>query len=218
VSQIASLTIEQAYGAGPMPLRWTPGDDAMRVSLTISGTAGGYGIVTCEADDTGSFDVPRAAITAAVPGEEPSSIFVDLTRHSTAIYKDVATRGSLLEATVRSEAWVELVSSSSESTMIAGCGGLAFCGNECVDVSYDELNCGGCNIVCGASQTCSAGTCVDSGTTGGGGGACCTTSAGPGCADAAIEACVCASDSYCCSTAWDSACVGEVTSLGCGTC
>lgn len=49
-------------------------------------------------------------------------------------------------------------------------------------------------------------------------GDCCMTDSAPGCSDAGVQACVCAVDSYCCTTAWDSICVGEVESLGCGTC
>lgn len=50
------------------------------------------------------------------------------------------------------------------------------------------------------------------------GGDCCTAAAAPGCTDAAVEACVCMQDSYCCETAWDALCVDEVGSFGCGTC
>jgi hypothetical protein len=53
---------------------------------------------------------------------------------------------------------------------------------------------------------------------GDGGGDCCTAAAAPGCADAAVEACVCMHDAYCCNTAWDGVCVDEVGSLGCGSC
>lgn len=55
------------------------------------------------------------------------------------------------------------------------------------------------------------GTCEDS---------CCEpqTFGTTGCGDAAIEACVCASDPYCCATSWDSICANEVDSLGCSTC
>ncbi len=47
---------------------------------------------------------------------------------------------------------------------------------------------------------------------------CCETSSKPGCIDPAVMQCVCAIDAYCCKTAWDSLCVGEVTSEGCGVC
>jgi hypothetical protein len=49
-------------------------------------------------------------------------------------------------------------------------------------------------------------------------GDCCTTDSAPGCSDTSVEACVCAVDSYCCTTAWDGICVNEVESLGCGVC
>jgi hypothetical protein len=42
--------------------------------------------------------------------------------------------------------------------------------------------------------------------------ACCNTG-GPGCIDSEIEAAICAVDAYCCETAWDSICVGEVTTI-----
>ena len=47
---------------------------------------------------------------------------------------------------------------------------------------------------------------------------CCESSTAPGCTYPDIEPCVCGSDSYCCDIRWDSICVGEVDSLGCGTC
>jgi hypothetical protein len=49
-------------------------------------------------------------------------------------------------------------------------------------------------------------------------GDCCSVDGAPGCSDGVVEACVCAVDSYCCTTAWDGLCVAEVESLGCGTC
>lgn len=52
----------------------------------------------------------------------------------------------------------------------------------------------------------------------GGDGDCCAENGTPGCDDAAIESCVCMSDSYCCDTEWDDVCVSEVDSFGCGTC
>lgn len=47
---------------------------------------------------------------------------------------------------------------------------------------------------------------------------CCSTGHGPGCEDAAIEACVCALDSFCCNTDWDGVCVDNVDDFGCATC
>src|SRR6185312_2457741 len=78
---------------------------------------------------------------------------------------------------------------------------------------------------CGSGETCSAGVCMGgggggSGSGGGGGG---DTCAHPICStgselDGTCDSCaaqVCAADDYCCSTAWDSICVGEVGSV-CG--
>ncbi len=56
------------------------------------------------------------------------------------------------------------------------------------------------------------------GTGGGPGFDCCQVHPTPGCIDPKITQCVCASDPYCCQQNWDSLCVEEVTTLGCGTC
>jgi len=47
----------------------------------------------------------------------------------------------------------------------ANCDNTVTCGaNDCVDTQTDISNCGGCGIVCGASQVCSAGVCgIDTG-------------------------------------------------------
>ncbi len=50
-----------------------------------------------------------------------------------------------------------------------------------------------------------------------GNGCCDPTGFNPGCLDAEVEACVCASDPFCCTTDWDGLCVSGVE-LGCGTC
>ncbi|MGM0577278.1 MAG: MopE-related protein, partial [Myxococcota bacterium] len=59
---------------------------------------------------------------------------------------------------------------------------------------------------CGGEEPSSAGSCCEAGSE-------------PGCADEAVEACVCAIDSYCCDEAWDGQCVQEATcncELECG--
>lgn len=38
-------------------------------------------------------------------------------------------------------------------------GGSMQCGDVCVDLDSDQLNCGGCGIACGDTATCAAGTC-----------------------------------------------------------
>jgi hypothetical protein len=102
----------------------------------------------------------------------------------------------------------------------------------CCDTAWDDicagevdsLGCGDCGggggTDDGAGTDDGGGTTDDGGVSddGGGGGDCCSESAEPGCADASVESYVCAEDNYCCATAWDDICVGEVDSLGCGTC
>lgn len=92
-------------------------------------------------------------------------------------------------------------------------------------------NVGGSGAVGGSSSGGSGG--VPSGGTGGGSGGvggatggaggsssgtCCTPKLTPGCSNASIQSCVCATDSYCCTDEWDDICVDEVDTEGCGTC
>jgi hypothetical protein len=99
---------------------------------------------------------------------------------------------------------------SSSGTCVAGC--TPSCGGK----TCGSDGCGGSCGTCATGSTCSAtGTCVSSG----GGGSCshpiCSSGGHltSGCDPCATK--ICAADSYCCSTAWDSICVGEVSSI-CG--
>ncbi len=48
---------------------------------------------------------------------------------------------------------------------------------------------------------------------------CCAPHASPGCSESGCEVAVCAFDSFCCNTAWDSACANQAESLPqCGCC
>lgn len=47
---------------------------------------------------------------------------------------------------------------------------------------------------------------------------CCVEHQEPGCDDPDVMACVCEQDAFCCDTAWDGLCVGEVDGLLCGEC
>lgn len=87
------------------------------------------------------------------------------------------------------------------------------CDTEWDGVCVNEVDSFGCG-------TCGGGGSDGGGGSGGGGGpsACCEQQPGAGCPDAAVQACVCATDDYCCNVLWDLTCVGEVESLGCGTC
>lgn len=216
-TELDSLNPDEAYGTGPLPIRWTPGSDDITLSVTVTGSLGSYGTVTCPGDDAaGLLEVPRAAIETAIdPDDTVSGLHVSVQRTRRTLHKGLTTTGKLLEQTVQPEGWVELVSSSVESATLEGCGGLTWCEGACVDTLYDELHCGACGEACAAGEVCSGGVCTGGG---GGGGACCVAGAGPGCADPVIENCVCASDPYCCDTTWDGTCAEEVTSLGCGVC
>lgn len=78
----------------------------------------------------------------------------------------------------------------------------------CVE-SVDGLGCGQCG---------NAPPADDDGGAPMGGGACCMPQRGPGCADAMVEACVCAADPFCCDQQWNEECVFSVDELGCGDC
>ncbi len=49
------------------------------------------------------------------------------------------------------------------------------------------------------------------------GGACCVPQANAGCTDTDVETCVCAIDSFCCTTQWDASCV-TIADESCGAC
>ncbi len=222
VASLETLTTGEAFGTQAMPLTWVAGEavDSVRVVLSVL-TATGTGTVQCDAPDTGTFAVPRAAINSAIGIDEPQSMTVTLERRRSTVTKGLQTKGELVGQTVQPAAWVELVSASATSASVAACGsGQSACGTECISTDYDELNCGECGNVCDVGETCDLGVCGGATTAGddGGGGACCVASVSPGCSDATVESCVCAADAYCCATAWDSSCVNRVTSGGCGTC
>ena len=264
-TSIEHIGLPDLYGSGALPIQWTAGDDQIRIQLSVSGLNASTGIVTCKADDAaGMFGVPREAINAILaPGEELAGIHVAVERRRSELHKGLTTTGQLLDHTVQPEGWLELVSTSVEAVTLTGCGGLAYCGGECVDVGWNDdhcgscnnacsaiescswgecesscawnqipcgnacvdpntsnAHCGGCNMPCSNGQTCSFGVCTGGGGGGGGGdaGTCCSAQATPGCSNAAVQACVCAQDAYCCNTAWDSQCASQVQSFGCGSC
>lgn len=84
-----------------------------------------------------------------------------------------------------------------------------FCIEEFQTCFLDSFPCG--DGVCGDSESCSTcpldcGFCV---------GDCCLPGPTPGCNDATCTDCVCANDSFCCSTAWDLECAGSAVTI-CG--
>jgi len=104
---------------------------------------------------------------------------------------------------------------------VLGGGGGGACTPSCGGKTCGDDGCGGTCGTCGNGQTCSpGGTCT-------GGGACshaiCSTG---GALTSSCDSCaaqVCAADSFCCTSSWDSQCVSEVASVcnqscGGGTC
>ncbi len=65
--------------------------------------------------------------------------------------------------------------------------------------------------LCDGAESCA--TCPDDcGACGGGD--CCDAADAPGCGDPAVEACVCADDTYCCQVAWDDQCADAAPACG----
>lgn len=108
----------------------------------------------------------------------------------------------------------------------AGCG--ARTGED--ELLTSDLSAGGSTAVGGAGGTGGLATGgvggfpitggASAGGAGGGvGNPCCQVSAGRGCdLDPDVASCVCASDPFCCSGAWDATCVEEIEEFGCGVC
>jgi hypothetical protein len=91
---------------------------------------------------------------------------------------------------------------------------------DCKDPNKPFCDGGGC-VGCRNSNDCkdpAKPTCDSQGQCAGKG-PCCADSGGvPGCIDAAVEACVCAQDSYCCEEDWDEQCIAQIAEFKCGTC
>lgn len=160
-SDLEDISITHAYGDGDIPITWIPGDGDLKISASVVGFDGASGLVTCEGNDaSGEFAFPREAIDAAIGGETLSSITLTIERRRTDMHRDLETTGQLLGATVQEVGWLELVTSSAESHAVQGCGpGEAVCGGDCVDVSSDPDNCGGCGESCSGQDSCYDGTC-----------------------------------------------------------
>lgn len=158
---LEKLHKEDVFGQGPLTVGWVPGEDAIVVTV-----ASQYGSAQCPADDAkGSFAVPRAVIDAVRSSPDGSgksgSVTASIARQRRELKKDKRTVGSLSGATVEPVGWLELVTSSMESSAFQGCSGESVaCADACVDVSVDADNCGACGHACGASEHCAAGKCV----------------------------------------------------------
>jgi hypothetical protein len=159
--QLSKIPREKVFGQGPLPIAWVAGEDSILVSVSGAG-----GTATCKADDAaGKFDVPRSVIEAALGDEEDRGfayLSLSVTRQKKDVKKDKKAKGELSSTKVQPEGWLELITLSTETASFEGCAGSdAICKDECVDLKTDPDNCGGCGKRCTASQSCSAGKCVD---------------------------------------------------------
>ena len=155
------LGLLQVFGTGDIPIQWIAGDDEVRITATITPTAGATRVITCTAvDGDGRYDLPRAAIDAVLDGAGLDDISIAVTRHKSKMAYDLATLGELAGRLVQPTSWLEVSTTSTESAAFAGCDGdEQLCTDACVDTSYDNANCGGCGDACAASDFCQQSTC-----------------------------------------------------------
>ena len=155
------LGITDVFGTGNIPVRWTAGQDTILVTATVIAKSGKAGTFTCKADDTtGMFDVPRDAIKAVLAANDPlDKLTLAVTRNKLQSIYDLNTMGMLSDAEVQPVGWLDLATSSTETTAFEGCdSGQQVCGNACVDTSTNA-HCGSCTNACASGDTCETDTC-----------------------------------------------------------
>jgi len=121
-TQLAEIGVDEAFGDDDIAVRWSAGRDDIAIAITATASDRGSGTVTCDADDaTGAFDVPRAAVLAALGDRPASTLSITVTRSRTEVVEGLATKGMLANAEVQAEGWLELTSRSSESWELGEC-------------------------------------------------------------------------------------------------
>jgi hypothetical protein len=146
------------FGSGPIPVGWAPGSDTIKIVV-----AGLGGVATCNAvDSSGSFQIPRAVVTAAMGPQGTSSLAISVVRERDDWRKSESTHGQMTTATVQPVGWLELTTESSESATFQGCAtpGDTMCPDGCYDLKTDPYHCGSCSTVCGSNQACASGQCT----------------------------------------------------------
>jgi hypothetical protein len=159
---LKDISGDVVFGTGAIPIAWAPGKD--RIYVSVSGAGGS---AQCKvADSAGKFDIPRELVNAVIgdlPEGSTPNLTITVTRSKKDTKKDKKAKGELSSTQVIADAWLDLVTSSSESQSYRGCAkGLNACGTECVDLKTDNANCGACDNACTGSLTCSNGKCVGS--------------------------------------------------------
>ncbi|MGO8993643.1 MAG: hypothetical protein ACLQVI_09965 [Polyangiaceae bacterium] len=159
VPSISTLTAANVYSPAGLALGWTPGSDAISVSVT-----GPKGTAQCPATDaTGAFTVP-AAVVSAVAGVGSPAISISVMRQHLEQKTDGKTQGSLSGVTVQPLGYLDLSTISMETTTVEGCGSdTTMCSDGCQDLETSATDCGSCGHSCGSGY-CESGTCY--GTTG----------------------------------------------------
>jgi hypothetical protein len=145
---------EVVFGSGALPVSWVAGSDT--IVITISGAGGS---ARCKASDaSGKFDVPRAVIDRVRGDDElarGSALALSIARVRTETKKDKKTKGKDAQPT----GWLDLTTTSIETTSFQGCSSGTPCGEGCVDLTSDSDNCGACGTKCSAGQECTNGKC-----------------------------------------------------------
>jgi hypothetical protein len=154
------------FGSGAIPVGWAPSAASTSDAVIVT-VAGSGGTATCKVKDTAAkFDIPRAVVKAAQGemAESSAPVSISITRQRKELHKDKKAKGELALTKVVPEAWLELVTQSSETASFQGCtsSGQSLCGDTCTDTRIDVKNCGACGKSCTAAQTCSSGVCTGS--------------------------------------------------------
>ncbi len=156
------LGLVDVFGSADVPVRWIAGEDEIKIAATVTSIYGTTQTITCEANDaSGAFDLPRSAIDVALDGEPLDRMAIAVTRSRVDTTYGIATVGSIPGETIQPTGWLELRTSSTESTSFEGCeGDELLCSNECVDTANSNQHCGDCDNSCASGDYCSGGTCA----------------------------------------------------------
>jgi hypothetical protein len=213
---LSKITRAVVFGTGAVPVGWAPsaGSAGDSVIVTVSGPGG---TATCKMKDAvAKFDIPRAIVKAA-QGEDAigtTPVSISITRQRKEIHKDKKAKGELATTPVKPEAWLELVTQSTETTSFQGCtgSGQTLCDDTCTDLKFDAENCGTCGKVCGSTQTCNTGVCTGNTT----GCVSCKSNARAGVCSSQAQTCnldiACSDLSFCIQNCTTAACVSTCNS------
>jgi hypothetical protein len=183
------LALSDVFGSSDLTLGWVPGSDRVYVLATGAGAS-----ARCLAQDaSGTFTLPRSVISQVLGSQGVNALTLSLERLRLERHQDLKTVGSLATATVQSKAWLDLITTSTESIALQACQtSQTSCGSKCVDTQTDADNCGSCG------NSCNGKACV---------GGMCQTSTGNSC-----TTCQASADGATCSSSYTS-CTGDCKSL-----